>query len=350
MRELRLLWLLFIVLTDAAAVGGRAVKKKNLPKSEAGKSSIPVVCPGDKKGNIDPTHLSQYGEGCMTDSQSLAQFTTLHPSEKGNVAQATSPVASASSTVSPDTSTNTSHSKLENKTTRVKKVKHKTLKVSSDKVHNGGRKGPMSGAQNQGSSVPVSILIPFPIIPVQGQGNAMGGMQPAQQGGGVTAPKKQKKVEKSNSDSNKKYGKRISRKQQGMVNAHLIQLVNRQENASADVPTGNVSIERLKRDTTHIGENTLTDEERTLRDKWLHPAEEDLIPGAENNYYDASDVAFIESSEKNFEKHMFQVWPILRKYKRALFDDHYSEEDLPTKILRQTRGADGRNRKIKLVA
>lgn len=232
------------------------------------------------------------------------------------------------------------------------KVKDKTLKVSSDKVHNGGRKGPMSGAQNQGSSVPVSILIPFPIIPVQGQGNAMGGV-PAQQGGAAaTGPKKQKKVEKSNSDSNKKYGKRIGKKHQGMVNAHLIQLTNRQENASADVPTGNISIERLKRESTQVGESSsLTDEERVLRDKWLHPNEEDLIPGAENNYFDAADVSFIEKSQANFENHMAQVWPILRKYKRTLFDEEGTENS-HVKVVRETRGADGRfnKKKIQLVA
>ena len=82
----------------------------------------------------------------------------------------------------------------------------------------------------------------------------------------------------------------------------------------------------------------LTEEEESLRDKWLHPDERDLIPGSETSFMFPEP---LPSEGVGYDAYEFMrtVIPVLRRSKQTLFGKHGLDS---ITLWRKTRSADGR--------
>ena len=97
---------------------------------------------------------------------------------------------------------------------------------------------------------------------------------------------------------------------------------------------------RLKRGTRGDEDDQLTAEEENLRDKWLHPDQRDLIPGAEASFlHPGPFVGGAGGAGGDAYEFMRTVIPVLRKSKQTLFGKNGLDS---ITLWRTTRSADGK--------
>lgn len=230
-----------------------------------------------------------------------------------------------------------------------KKKGEKTKSVSSDKVHNGGRKGPMSGG-SQG--VPMPLAIPFPIIPLQGNG-------------GKSAQKsknKKKKTQEAESDkSNKGYsikdvdrdltlskGKAKSRKNGKIYTKTIMTSPNdmfQRSKRSVDDEVDEQSDDdktEFKRSADEDYEDELNEEERDIRRDWLIDGDDEgYLPGTENVYFNPSELDFIWQGDSVLSRAYQAIMPSMRLLtKRSTDEESEDENKAPDDLMKLNKNAE----------
>lgn len=181
----------------------------------------------------------------------------------------------------------------------------KTNSVSSDKVNNGGNKGPMSGNINQG--VPNPFQIPFPIIPKakKAKNNHKGKVKSENQKDQPTAGKgaqgvKNKHGPSSNSGSKTGPLQVVTESKRSTV----------EDNTFEPLETSEV-IRRMRRD---VDDDNFSDEERKLRDEWLQfDLHDNNIPNAEGASFLPSDLNFIWEARKSLSDAYDTIMPHVKE-------------------------------------
>ena len=145
------------------------------------------------------------------------------------------------------------------------KSKERVKSVSSDKVHNGGRKGPMSGNQ---SGLPMPFAIPFPVIPHKGK-------PPTSNQTGVTKLGRKKDKKKHKKIKSKRMKQKVR---------------NKNKNNSTEVESHKKEslvggIKKRDTENAEYGEKqSLTDEEEAMKRSWISTSDGNDIPNAESAY------------------------------------------------------------------
>ena len=188
----------------------------------------------------------------------------------------------------------------------------------------------MSGANPQGSGIPNPIAIPFPLIPLNGQGT-MG--QPA-------GPKKKKKKNKNSKNVSRKESEsgkvflntksndktlgdqqKLKKKQSGN---------RRQKRGIGDSDEyDTVTIEELKdiadRSKRSLSDDyELTEEETIARDEWLSPDDHIKVTGKEGASFLPEDLVFIAAGQSQLMHAINNVMPDMRRktVKRGTYEDN----------------------------
>ena len=187
----------------------------------------------------------------------------------------------------------------------------------------------MSGANPQGSGLPYPVAIPFPVIPLNGQGTM----------GPPAGPKNKKKKNKNSKNVSRKESengkvflntksndKTVGDQQKLKKQQSGYHRQNREIDDSDEYDT--VTIEELKdivdRNKRSLSDGyKLTEEETIARDEWLSPDDHIKVTGKEGASFLPEDLVFIATGHSQLMHVINDVMPDVRRktVKRGTYED-----------------------------